>query len=79
MALLAIAWGLSACSSATVHTNANNPAYGDLQYETDLTACRKLHSTVTSIQGYDVQTKVTTDQAAVAACMTERGWQTVSR
>ena len=69
---------LCACSS-TVHTNANNPDYGDLQYQSDLAACRKLHSTVESIQGYDVQTKVTTDQPAVAACMSEHGWQTVNR
>lgn len=69
---------LAACSSAS-HQNPTHPGYGDLQYETDLTACRKLHSTVTSIQGYDVQTHVTTDEAAVTACMTERGWQTVNR
>jgi hypothetical protein len=78
-ALLAMAFGiLCACSSAR-HQNVNHPNYGDLEYGTDLAACKKLHSTVVSIQGYDVQSQVTTDEAKVATCMTERGWQTVSR
>lgn len=78
-ALLAIGVGvLSACSSAS-HQNATHPGYGELEYSTDLAACKKLHSTVTSIQGYDVQSKVTTDEPAVASCMSERGWQSVSR
>ena len=68
-----------ACSAPAVHQNASHPGYGDLQYSTDMADCKKQHSTVTSIQGYDVQTKVTTDEPAVAACMTEKGWQTVSR
>ena len=78
-ALLAMAFGiLCACSSAR-HQNVNHPNYGDLEYGTDLAACKKLHSTVVSIQGYDVQSQVTTDEPAVATCMSQRGWQTVSR
>jgi hypothetical protein len=69
---------LCACSS-TSHQNVNHPNYGDLEYGTDLAACKKLHSTVVSIQGYDVQSQVTTDEAAVTTCMSERGWRTVSR
>ena len=75
--LLLITLGLAACSS-TSHQNASHPTYGDLEYGNDMTACKKLHSTVESIQGYDVQSRVTTDDAAVATCMSERGWQTVS-
>ena len=70
---------LSACSAPTSHQNATHPGYGDLQYGTDLTDCKKQHSKVESSQGYDVMTKVTTDEPAVAACMTDKGWQTVSR
>jgi hypothetical protein len=78
-ALVVIALGvLSACSS-TSHQNVSHPNYGDLEYGTDLAACKKLHSTVVSIQGYDVQSQVTTDEPAVATCMSQRGWQTVSR
>jgi hypothetical protein len=79
LAPLAMALGiLCACSSAR-HQNVDHPNYGDLEYRTDLAECRKLHSTVVSIQGYDVQSQVTTDEAKVATCMTEHGWQTVSQ
>lgn len=77
-AVLLVTLGVCACASVS-HQNAAHPGYGDLEYSTDLTACKKAHSTVQSIQGYDVQSKVTTDDAAVAACMSERGWQTVNR
>ena len=80
MRVLLVLGALCACSSTTaVHQNASHPTYGDLEYSTDMAACKKLHSKVESSQGYDVMTKVTTDEAAVATCMTERGWQTVSR
>jgi hypothetical protein len=48
---------LFACSSAQ-HQDPSHPGYGDAQYRTDLADCRRQHSTVISIQGYDVQNKV---------------------
>ncbi len=69
---------LTACSSAQ-HQNPSHPTFGEAQYRTDLADCRKQNSTYTSHQGYDVQVEVKTDEAKVDACMTQRGWQTVSR
>jgi hypothetical protein len=71
----AVALGvLSACTS-TQHQNVVHPDYGDAQYKTDLAQCRHDYSTVTTIQGYDMQEKVTVDEAKAASCMTTRGWQ----
>ena len=78
-ALLAMAMGVLCCCSSARHQNVNHPNYGDLEYRSDLAECKKLHSTVVSIQGYDVQSQVTTDEPKVAACMTEHGWQTVGQ
>jgi hypothetical protein len=69
---------LAACSSAQ-HQNVTHPTFGEAQYRSDLADCRKQNSTYTSHQGYDVQVEVKTDESKVDACMTERGWQTVSR
>ncbi len=76
--LVMVLGALCACSSAH-YQNVNHPDYGDAQYRTDLADCRRQNSTVVSIQGYDVQSQVTTDEAKVGACMSQRGWQTVSR
>ncbi len=76
--LAAVVAALCACSS-TSHHNVAHPEYGDAQYGTDLADCRRQNSTVVSIQGYDVQSQVTTDEAKVATCMTQRGWQAVGR
>lgn len=67
---------LQACSSAQ-HQNVAHPNYGDPQYFSDLADCRRQHSTVVSIQGYDVQSRVTTDEPKVDTCMTDLGWRTV--
>ncbi len=70
--------GLLACSSAQ-HQNAAHPNYGEAQYSSDLAECKRANSKVETIQGYDLQSRVTTDDAKVDSCMTERGWRTVSR
>lgn len=69
---------LLACSSAQ-HQNAMHPNYGESQYSSDLAECRKQNSKIESIQGYDVQNRIIVDEAKADACMTERGWQTVTR
>jgi hypothetical protein len=75
----AVALGaLSACTSTQYHYVAH-PDYGDAQHKADLAQCRRENSTVTTIQGYDVQEKVTVDEAKAGSCMTTRGWQNVSR
>ena len=75
---IVLAAALTACSSAQ-HQNTTHPTFGETQYRSDLADCRKQNSTYTSHQGYDVQVEVKTDEAKVDACMTDRGWQTVSR
>jgi hypothetical protein len=69
---------LLGCSSAQ-HQNATHPNYGDAQYQSDLAECRKQNSKIESIQGYDVQNRIIVDEAKADACMTGRGWQTVTR
>ncbi len=69
---------LLACSSAQ-HQNAAHPEYGDAQYRADLAECQRQNSKVETSQGYDLQSHVVTDQPKAEACMTARGWRTVSR
>jgi hypothetical protein len=73
--LLAI---LCACTS-TRYQNVIHANYGDAEYKTDLAQCRQQNSTTKTIQGYDIQTQVTVDEAKASACMTDRGWQPVSK
>jgi hypothetical protein len=65
---------LCGCTS-TRYQNITHPDYGDTQYKADLAQCRREHSTVTTTQGYDVQQKVTVDEAKVESCTAARGWQ----
>jgi hypothetical protein len=77
-ASLAILLGaLSACTSAH-YQNVGHPDFGDAEYRSDLAQCRRDNSTVVTTQGYDVQQRVTVDEAKAASCMTARGWQKVS-
>jgi len=69
---------LSACST-TRYQNVTHPTYGDAEYKTDLAQCRQQNSTTKSIQGYDIQTVVTVDEAKASACLTERGWQPATK
>jgi hypothetical protein len=69
---------LLSCSSAQ-HQNTAHPDYGEAQYRADLAECRRQNSTVEMTQGYDMQSRVTTNEAKVAACMTGRGWRTADR
>ena len=76
-ACLAILLGaLCACTSAR-YQNVSHPGFGDAEYKSDLAQCRRENSTVVTIQGYDVQERVTVDEAKAASCMTTRGWQKV--
>jgi hypothetical protein len=74
---LAILFGaLCSCTSAR-YQNVSHPSFGDAEYKSDLAQCRRENSTVVTIQGYDVQERVTVDEAKAASCMTARGWQKV--
>jgi hypothetical protein len=76
-ASLAILLGaLCACTSEH-YQNVGNPTLGDAEYTSDLAQCRRENSTVETIQGYDVQQRVTVDEAKAASCMTARGWRKV--
>jgi hypothetical protein len=65
---------LGGCSQAR-YQNVTHPGLGDADYKNDLAQCRGENSTVVSVQGYDVQQRVTVDEAKAAACMSARGWQ----
>jgi hypothetical protein len=69
---------VTACSS-TQYRNVNHPNYGNTEYNSDLAGCRKENSTTTTTQGYDVQIHVDVDEARAASCMTQRGWQPISK
>jgi hypothetical protein len=68
---------LSACA-ANHYQNSVHPNYGDAEYNADLAQCRKENSTITTIQGYDLQTHIDVDEAKAASCMTARGWEKTS-
>jgi uncharacterized protein YceK len=76
--LATMAAALQACSTVQ-HANVAHPGYGHAQYRADLADCRRQNSKVESIQGYDVQNRIIVDEAKADACMTGRGWRTVSR
>ena len=65
---------LCACTPAR-YQNVTHPGFGDTEYKNDLAQCRRENSSVVTIQGYDVQERVTVDEAKAAACMSARGWQ----
>ena len=76
-ARLAILLGaLCACTSEH-YQNVGHPDLGDAEYKSDFAQCRRENSTVVTIQGYDVQQRVTVDEAKAASCMAARGWQKV--
>jgi hypothetical protein len=65
---------LCACTQAR-YQNVTHPSFGDAEYKNDLAQCRRENSSVETIQGYDVQQRVTVDEAKAAVCMSARGWQ----
>jgi hypothetical protein len=67
---------LGACASEH-YENVGHPERGDAEYKADLAQCRRENSTVETIQGYDVQQRVTVDEAKAASCMAARGWRKV--
>jgi hypothetical protein len=78
-ASLAILLGVLCGCTSTRYQNISHPNYGDAEYKSDLAECRRANSTVVSIQGYDVQEKVTVDEAKAESCMDARGWQKASK
>ena len=74
--LAALLGALCACTSAR-YQNVGHPDLGDAAYKADLAQCQRENSTVVTIQGYDVQQRVTVDEAKAASCMTARGWRKV--
>jgi hypothetical protein len=70
---------LGGCQS-TQYKNMAHPDYGDVEYKRDLTQCHSQNSQVyTHPGGYSDVTEVKVDEAKAASCMTDLGWQTVSR
>jgi uncharacterized protein YceK len=69
---------LSGCT-ATQHTNASHPGYGDAEYKTDLKQCRDQNSKIILSTGYDDRSTVDVDEDKAQSCMNQRGWQAVSR
>ena len=69
---------LMGCSS-THYANPSRPGSTEADYKNDLAQCRKQNSTIVTSSGYDDRSEVRVDEAKVQACMTERGWRTVSR
>ena len=74
----AAAAALGGCDS-TQYKNASHPNYGDAEYKSDLAQCRKQNSKVVASSGYDDKSEIEVDEAKARSCMTERGWQAVSR
>jgi len=74
--LAALLGALCACTSAR-YQNVGHPDLGDAAYKADLAQCQRENSTVVTIQGYDVQQRVTVDEVKAASCMTARGWRKV--
>jgi hypothetical protein len=69
---------LGGCDS-TQYKNASHPNYGDADYKSDLAQCRKQNSKVVAVSGYDDRSELHVDEAKSRSCMTERGWQAISR
>ena len=70
---------LGGCDT-TQYKNPSHPDYGDAEYKSDLAQCRKQNSKVVIVwwlrrQGREIEV----DEDKARSCMTERGWQAVSR
>jgi len=63
----------------TQYRNVSHPTYGDAEYKNDLAQCRKQYSKVVTSSGYDDRSAIEVDEAKARSCMSERGWQEVSR
>ncbi len=61
------------------YKNVSHPGYGDAEYKNDLAQCRGQNSKVVMSSGYDDKSSVEVDEAKARSCMSERGWQQVSR
>lgn len=59
----------------TNYTNVDHPAFGQSDYNKDLTECRAANSRVEHSGGYTDVTHTVVDEAAVKSCVTGRGWR----
>jgi hypothetical protein len=76
---LALVLGVLSACTTTRYQNVTHPTYGDAEYKADVAQCRQQNSTTKTIQGYDLQTQVTVDEAKASACLTQRGWQPATK
>ena len=68
----------AAAIDTTIKTRAIR-TYGDTEYKDDLAQCRRQNSKVVIDPGYDDKSESQVDEPKARSCMTERGWQSVSR
>jgi hypothetical protein len=69
---------LGGCDSVQ-YKNISHSNFGDAEYKNDLAQCRKQNSRIVMSTGYDDRSEVQVDEPKARTCMTERGWQAVSR
>ncbi len=69
---------LGACDT-TQYKNPSHPGYGDAEYKSELAQCRSQNSKVVIHGGYDDKSALEVDEDKARTCMSERGWQAVSR
>jgi uncharacterized protein YceK len=69
---------LGGCDSVQ-YKNASHPGYGDAEYKDQLAQCRSQNSKIVTVTGYDDKSAIQVDEAKVRSCMSDRGWQAVSR
>ena len=73
----------AACRAGRVrhdtYTNPSHPGYGDAEYKSELAQCRSQNSKVVIHGGYDDKSALEVDEDKARTCMSERGWQAVSR
>jgi hypothetical protein len=55
------------------------PENSEAEYNTDLAQCRKQSSKVVAVSGCDGRSEIRVDATKARTCMTERGWQALSR
>jgi hypothetical protein len=73
LTLLPVAIG--SCSPPVRHQNASHPNYGEAEYRSDLSQCRRENSTIVMSSGYDEKGEVQVDAGKVETCMAARGWR----
>ena len=73
--MLALLWGAMSGCGSTPHQNAGHPGYGEAEYKSDLSQCRRENSKIVMSEGYDTKSDVQVDAAKAQACMAAHGWR----